>query len=177
MKKGKVILVSGVILLLMVLAFIYLKTTPYYSIYRFILAVSDHDAEAAMKYVDIDSVTESLAKSLFPRDETSTGLNKGIASAVSTNMLSIKEGVRLYLVSVIRGQGSIPLSSGSTVTLGNLDIHDVNVGIIWHLRVRREGNTASVEIKSKGVEAVKMRKTDDGYWKFTEVLIERYGKE
>jgi hypothetical protein len=176
--KRNVAIISCLILLAGILAFIYLKSTPYYSIYRFARAVSNHDAESALQYIDIDSITESLAKTLFSGEGASTKVDKGIASAVSANMPSIKEGVRLYVISVIRNQSGTPSGKeGRTISLGNMDMRNVHIGIIWHLDVQREGNTAYVRIKNRPGGSAKMVRTDQGNWKFVEVRIDKPGKE
>ena len=171
--KYKPIVITCVILLAMVAAFVYLKATPYYSIYRFAKAVGDHDAETAMIYIDIDSVTESLAKNLYSGDSTPTKVNKGISSAISANMPSVKEGMRNYFISVIRGQNNIPFGKSGGPGLGNLDVSSLKAGIVWHLDVQREGRTAYVRIKNRPGGSAKMIKTDEGYWKFTEILIDK----
>jgi hypothetical protein len=176
--KRKAIFLTGFILLAMILAFIYLKTTPYYSIYLFARAVGNHDAETALQYVDVDSIAESLAKNLASGDGASTKVNKGIASAISANMPSVKEGLRSYFMSVIRSQGGIPSGkAGGGISFGNLSIHDVHAGIIWHLDVQREGDTAYVRIRNKPGGSAKMIRTNEGYWKFNEILIDRPTKE
>ena len=171
--RRKAIFLTGFILLAMIAAFIYLKTTPYYSIYRFAKAVADHDAETALIYVDIDSVTESLAKNLFSESGVSSKVNKGISSAIEANMPSVKEGVRNYFISVIRGQDKIGYGKAGGISLGNLDIQNVHAGIIWHLDVRQEGDTAYVRIRNKPGRSAKMVRTDGGYWKFTEILVDK----
>jgi hypothetical protein len=176
--KRKAILLTGFIVLAMVLAFIYLKSTPYYSIYLFAKAVGNHDAETALQYVDVDSIAESLAKNLVSGGGASTKVNKGIASAISANMPSVKEGLRNYFISVIRGQGSFPSGkAGGGISFGNLSIHDVHAGIIWHLDVQRKGGTAFVRIRNKPGGSAKMTRTDDGYWRFTEILIDKPTRE
>jgi hypothetical protein len=176
--KRKAICLTGIILLAMILAFIYLKTTPYYSIYLFARAVGNHDAETALQYVDVDSIAESLAKNLVSGGGASSKVNKGIASAISENMPSVKEGLRNYFISVIRGQGGIPSGrAGGGISFGNLSIHDVHAGIIWHLDVQREGGTAYVKIRNRPGGGAKMIRTDEGYWKFTEILIDKSTKE
>jgi len=169
----KAILATCLILLAMAAAFVYLKSTPYYSIYRFAKAVGDHDAETALIYIDIDSITESLAKNLFPADQASTNVNKGISSAISANMPSVKEGMRNYFISAIRGRDTIPFGKAGRLNLGNMDMSNLKAGIIWHLDVQREGRTAYVRIKNRPGGSAKMIRTDEGYWKFTEILVDK----
>lgn len=173
--KHKKAAICGAVLLVLIVGFLYLRGTPYYSIYQLIRAVNDHNAEEALKYIDVDSVAESLAKNFFAAQGEKRKFSKGINDAISMNMPSIKEGLRAYLISLIRSQDAVLSPKGGV--LGALDIHDIHVGVIWRLHVRTEGTTAFVSLKDKPWQKAKMTRTGEGYWKFTEVAIDKPGKE
>ena len=104
----KIAILSGVLLLMAACGFFYVKGTPYYSIYQLGRAVAHRDADAALKYVDVDSVTESLVQNLLLNAGAPSHVDKGMKAAISMNMPSIKEGVRTYLITAIRaGEGPV----------------------------------------------------------------------
>ncbi len=176
--RKKIALISGAILLMLLCGFLYIKTTPWYSIYQLSRAVNDHDAETALKFIDVDSVTESLAKSLSAGGGASGKINKDVAAAISMNMPSIKEGVRLYLISVIRSQDDAgDRKKAAAIRLGSVDIHNLRMSTVWRLDVETRGRTAYVKLKDKPGQTATMAKTDEGYWKFVGVTIDKPGKD
>ena len=176
--RKKIAIASGAILLAFLCGFLYIKTTPWYSIYQLSRAVNDHDADTALKYIDVDSVTESLAKGLSTGNSTSGRINKDVAAAISMNMPSIKEGVRLYLISVIRSQDDVgDRKKTAAIKFGSVDIHNLKISTVWRLDIETRGRTAYVKLKDKPGQTATMTKTDEGYWKFVGVTINGPGKD
>jgi hypothetical protein len=176
--KYKVAAIFGAVFLILACLFVYVRGTPSYSIYLLARAVNNRDADTALKYIDVDSVTESLAKNLFIDGGAPRRTSKDLAQAISMNMPSIKEGVRTYIISAIRS-GEDPGSGkrGTAIRFGNFDIHNIRASTLWNLNVATEGSTALVRLKDKPGGSARMRKTSEGYWKFVEVLIDKPGKE
>ena len=175
--KYKLPIITGAVLLCLAGAFFYVQTTPYYSIFLFARAVGDHDAETALKYVDVDSLTESMARNLLA-GTASRQTYKNVAAAVSMNMTSIKEGVREYLTNFIRSHDTE--NTGKVVAalgLEGFDVRSLSIAALWRLKVRKENGAALIQFRDKPGVTAKMRKTDGGQWKFVEILIDKSAKE
>lgn len=176
--KLRISIIFGVIVLVLAGGFFYVRGTPQYSIFLLTRAINNHDADAALRYIDVDSIVESLAKSMFVDRAGSGRASKDMAAAISMNMPSIKEGMRAYLVSVIRSQDAVgDAKRGATLGLAGFDIHDVGALTIWGLDIETTGKTARVKLKGKQGQNAQMIKTDEGYWKFVGVNPNKTGKE
>ncbi len=175
--KPRVRIVIAVIVIALAGGFLYVKTTPRYSIFLLARALHDHNADEALKYIDVDSLTESLARSLLVDDNGQRKTGRDLAAAISMNMPSIKQGLREYLITVIRSHDSGAFMKAQIAPgLPELDIHEIGFFSIVRLHVETEGGTAYVRLKKDGQRA-RMVKTADGYWKFVGIGPETKGKE
>ena len=176
--KLKAAVICAVILLAAACGVIYVRGTPQYSIYQLGRAVANHDPDTALTYIDVDSVTESLVRSMFLDAGASRRLDKNMQAAISMNMPSIKEGVKTYIITYIRTGGPGDGQKGEDpLGMRNLGLYDLGVAALWRLNVKRDGKTAIVSLKGKPGQAAKMVKTEGGYWRFAAVLIDQPGKE
>jgi hypothetical protein len=176
--KLKVVVISVVVLLVAACGFFYVKGTPRYSIYQLGRAVANHDPDAALKYIDIDSVTESLLKNLFLETGAPRRLDKGMMAAISMNMPSIKEGVKTYIITVIRTGETIDKGKGAELFgIGDLGLYNLGMAALWRLNIKTEGATALVSLKDRPGQSAKMIKTGEGLWRFVAVVIDKPGKD
>ena len=174
--RYKVLIISGVILLLLVSGFLYVRTTPYYSIYQLAGAVNSHDPDKALKYIDVDSIVEGLVKNLSANENAlKPASRKAIITGISMNMASIKEGITQYIITSIRsgndGSAAKRESAGG-IGLGNFNINSIQKNIIWDLDITTKGTTAFVSMKGEPGRKARMIRTPEGYWKFVEVIID-----
>ena len=51
------------------IGFIFVKETPRYSLYWFKKAILEHDAESALKYLDIDSIVDNMVKDMSGEED------------------------------------------------------------------------------------------------------------
>lgn len=52
----------GIIIVLPVVVFYYVKSTPHYSLYLLKGAVENHNPDEALKYINIDSIVDNLGR-------------------------------------------------------------------------------------------------------------------
>jgi hypothetical protein len=143
-----------------------LKGTPRDSLSLLRTALLNHDADEAMKYIDVDSIVDHLVKERFarraaraksPSDALKLEAEKGIASAT---LPFVKE----LLARQVRKE----IESG-----GESDYFDyIRKGSVWYLTIDEQDETATVTPKggNKKVQFV-MKKTDQGCWKIIEVRL------
>jgi hypothetical protein len=177
----KVFVASVIVVVLLLLGgFLYVRGTPYYSIYQFAGAVNNRDPETALTYIDVDSIVESLVKGISSGSgNLREGTRKAVVSGITMNMESVKDGVRQYIIASIRSgeaSGETRKESGG-IGIGSLNLHQIKKNFIWDLEVKTEGTTAFVRLKQKPGQTAKMIKTEEGYWKFTEILFGNQGKD
>lgn len=141
-----------------------LKGTPRDSLSLLRTALLNHDAEEAMKYIDVDSIVDHLLQERFerraaraksPSDALRLEAEKGIASAA---LPFVKE----LLARQVRKE----IESG-----GESDYFEyIRKGSVWYLTIDEGDETATVTPKggNKKVQFV-MKRTDQGYWKIIEV--------
>jgi hypothetical protein len=174
--RYKVPIISVVILLLLVSGFLYVRTTPYYSIYQLAGAVNNHDPEKALKFIDVDSIVENLVKNLSANEHAlKPSTRKAIIAGISMNMASIKEGITQYIITSIRSGDSgnaTKQESAGGIGFGNFNINRIHKNIIWDLDVTTKGTTAFVRMKDKPERKVRMIRTPEGYWKIVEIIID-----
>lgn len=158
-------------------AFIYATTTPHYSIFLLTRAIEHRDPEAALKYLDIDSLAESAAKNLFAASKRQGKGDNHLAAAVFMNMPSIKDGLREYLTSLIRSGAILEAGQKGLPPIAGFDLHEFGALTLWRLDITTEGKDAMVRIKGKPGQSAQMKKTPEGYWKFVGVNLEEPGKD
>jgi hypothetical protein len=176
--KLRVSIILGIIVLVLAGGFLYVKGTPRYSIYLLTRALNNHDADGALRFIDVDSIAEGLAKSIFVDASGQKRAIRDVVAAVSVNMPSIKEGMKDYLAAVIRSQD--PFGSAKqkeALGFADFDIHNVGALTILGLDIETRGETARVKPKGKSGQSVQMKRTGGGYWKIVGVNLSKTGKE
>ena len=143
-----------------------LKGTPRDSLSLLRTALLNHDADAAMKYIDVDSIVDHLLQQRFarraaraktPSDALRLEAEKGIASAALP-----------FAKELLAKQVRKEIESG-----GESEYFDyIRKGSVWYLTIDEQDETATVTPKggNKKVQFV-MKKTDQGYWKIIEVRL------
>jgi hypothetical protein len=145
------------------IAYFFVKETPRYSLYWFKKAIFEHDAENALKYLDIDSIVDNMVKDMPGGEEDkeraqsknrSEGPMKNIGKdIIMQNLPTIKAQLREQLKSAI-------ISYNNRTALDNL-----NKASVFGLRITMEGDVALVKIRGKDKMAFKMTKSSEGHWR------------
>jgi hypothetical protein len=167
-KKGNVTALLLVLLLVgLSSARCTLSDTPRRSLSELRTALLNHDADTAMRYIDVDSVVNGMVRDIFLKYEAKAddpfailGLKVGkeVAAAV---LPSVKAVARWQVRSAITSDDQ----------WGYFD--DIRKASVWYLRIRVDGDTAIVEPRGKPATGFKMERTGDGHWKIVEIIHEK----
>jgi hypothetical protein len=144
------------------IACIFVKETPRYSLYWFKKAILEHDAESALRFLDIDSIVDNMVKDMPGGDDRkgaqskdrSEGPMKNIGrDVIMQNLPAIKVQLQEQLKSAI-------ISYNNRTALDNL-----NKASVFGLCITMEGDTALVKMWGKDKTAFKMAKSSEGHWR------------
>jgi hypothetical protein len=130
-------------------------------------ALLAHDAERAVRYIDLDSVVDCMARDIFERYEKKADSPLALAGvlvgrqAAALVMPAIKEAVRKELMEAIA-------SSGDTGYF-----HDIKRASVWYLNIEVSGESAMVTPRGKSDIAFRMAKTGEGCWRIVEIIRKR----
>jgi hypothetical protein len=164
-RNRKFILFSSILITIIIFGvagFLAIHNTPRYSLYWFKKAILDHNAEGALKYLDIDSIVDNMVKDIFdkPEEQMERAKNQPEASMknigkdiVMQNLPTMKKQLKEQLESAI-------LSFNDEAALDNLRKANV-LGLV----ITMEGDLALVKIRGKDKVAFKMAKSPEGPWK------------
>jgi hypothetical protein len=164
-RKKSVVLLSFLLLVFIIAlgtGYIFLKETPRYSLYWFKKAILDHDAEGALKYLDIDRIVDNMVQDMSggedkdkvqskdPSKDSMKNIGKDI---IMQNLPAIKTQLREQLKSAI-------LSYNDRTVLDNL-----NKASVLGLQITMEDDRALVRIRGRDKVAFKMAKSPEGHWR------------
>ncbi len=139
------------------------KDTPRHSLNELRTALLNHDAETALKYVDVDSIVDCMVKDIFLKYETKAdsplemlGLKVG-REAAKIIMPGVKELARLQVKKAITSP-----DEGDYFTY-------IRKGSVWYLNFDVDQDTAWVAPKGKSDIRFRMQRSPDGYWRIVEI--------
>jgi hypothetical protein len=130
-------------------------------------ALLAHDAERAVRYIDVDSIVDCMARDVFEKYEKKADDPLALAGllvgrqAAALVMPAIKEVIRKELREAIASSGE----SGY--------FHDIRRASVWYLNIEVTGDTAMVTPKGKSDIAFRMARTKEGYWRIVEIIRKR----
>jgi hypothetical protein len=140
------------------------KDTPRHSLSELRAALLNRDADAAMRYIDVDSVVECMVSDIFLKHEGKAGspLEKlGIAAgkgAANIIMPAAKALVRMQVKAAISSHED----SGY--------FQQIRRASVWYLNITRDGDTAIVEPKGKSNTKFRMTRAPEGHWRIVEII-------
>ena len=144
-----------------------LQGTPRHSLGELRTALLNHDADAALKYVDVDSIVAHLVKDTFQAKESSAktdldalglALGRSVASAMLPQTTSlIRKGVRAAIE--------------SDDQLGYFS--SIRKASAWYFTIEEKGDTAVVTPRGDDKVRFIMERTDKGYWRITELVLKK----
>ncbi len=160
--KPKLLLL--IIPLVTLLGWLYIRSTPQYSLYQIRRAVKNHDYEMFTKYVDVDAVADSvfeqsLADQKSEEDKASTNVWEEMGRSLAEGLIiSMKPALKESAKAAIRKA----VESGD---FGGKKLLNDPVKSISEIKVKKEGKLAQVTITDEEGSAVKltMRKKES-YW-------------
>jgi hypothetical protein len=145
----------------------YVQGAPQYSFYKFQKAIKNHDADEALKYVDLDYIIDNAAQKAeeetFKKDVPSdpwTATGNAMGKALFMMMLpSLKQNMKSQLKTAILSYDEKDKSAFGLLKKVS----------VWNFAFRREGNLAFVSCKGNPSVSFKMARSGDRHWKFIEI--------
>jgi hypothetical protein len=142
-----------------------LQGTPRHSLDELRSALLNHDADAALKYIDVDSVVAHLAEDTFKAKESSAktdldALGLALGRAIGSSILpQITPIIRKGVIAAIASDDQLGYFSS------------IKKSSVWYLSIDEKGDTAVVTPRGDDKVRFKMERTDKGYWKITELML------
>ena len=142
-----------------------LPGTPRHSLDELRTALLNHDADAALKYVDVDSIVNHMVDEAFVTKElkAKTDLDAmGLAlgrSLVSSLLPQTKALIRKGVYAAIESDDQLGYFS------------DIKRSSIWYFTIEQEGDIAIVTPRGDDKVRFKMERADKGYWRITELIL------
>ncbi len=136
-----------------------LNGSPRHSLGELRRALLNHDADGALKYVDVDSIVDHMMENSFHNlDVMGIPVGRAVASALMPPARAvIRKGVRAAIE--------------SDDELGYFS--QIREASVWYLSIKQDGNTAIVTPRGDDKMRFKMEQTNEGYWRITELILSR----
>ncbi len=145
---------------------VYARETPRYALYQLKRALVARDMDRAFLYIDLDTLTETMATAMFGTEEKSTEADRKSADGLlRKDMLrellpslkkTFKEQAKDQLLAYIGDEKTIRSIDDTTVWAFEIDAHDT---------------TATVLLKKKPLFV--MQKGPGGQWRITEIIFKK----
>jgi hypothetical protein len=140
-----------------------LNGTPRRSLSELRTALLNHDADAALRYVDVDSVVDCMARDLFQKYETKTN-----SPLEALGIRAAREVARAAMPGIkALAKDQVTTAITSSDQWGYFD--DIRRVSPWYFAINVDGDTALVEPRGQSNVRFRMVKTGDGYWRIVEI--------
>lgn len=141
--------------------------TPRESLSKLRSALLNHDADTALLYIDVDSITDHLAEDVLNRLGTSDDVLASLGATVGKNVQPL-----LFPVAREAIKNQVRKAISSTKKSGYFDY--IRKAHIFYLNITMEGDDrVLVEPKGKSDFAFRMAKTEQGYWKIVQLVLNK----
>jgi len=167
-RKKRLIVIASVCIvpiIVAIAAFLYARTTPYYSLYMLKKAIVSRDAREVLKYLDTDSILDNMARDVFTRmDKKEAPRNR-----FEQHMRSAGKDLAAQLLPQLKAQmgeaiTNLLLSYNDEELFGNL-----RRATVFALAVTTHGDTAEVRQRGKDRVSFTMARTPspNTHWRIT----------
>lgn len=160
-------IIVGIIVVVALSGFVYAKGTPQYSLYQFRKAVENHDADTAMKYVDVDSIADNLMKDLMKAQDEKKPAND--MEAMGNNFA---KGLMVMMMpalkEALKGQFKTSITTPSD---DKTPVNNIQKGSLSDFEIKTEGKMAILSRKDNKDVKFKMVKTSEGNWKIVQLMM------
>ena len=160
-------IIALLFLLLSLLAACTMANTPRRSLDELRTALLRHDADGAMRYIDVDSIVDNMVKDIFAKYETRSddplallGIKAG-RQAAQLLMPGLQELARSRVKAAIVS----PDEGGY--------FEYVKKGSVWYLEISADGDTALVKPIVKSDTSFRMKRMADGHWRIVQIIKEK----
>lgn len=140
------------------------KNTPRQSLSELRTALLNHDADTALRYIDVDSIVDRMMGDIFLKYEA-----KSEDPLKATGMRAGREAAKVLLPGLkelLRRQVRTAITSSDESGY----FQYIRRASVWYLNITVEGDTAMVEPKGKSDVKFRMAQMPEGYWKIVEII-------
>ena len=142
-----------------------LQGTPRHSLGELRSALLNHDADAALKYVDVDSIVAHMVEDAVQAKE----------SSAKTDLDALGFALGRSLASAMLPQATSLIRKGVQAAIESDDqlgyFSSIRRASVWYFTIEEKGDTAIVTPRGDDKVRFKMERTDKGYWRITELIL------
>jgi len=186
--RHKILLSTGIVIVILTVGFFYARTTPHYSLYLLKRAIENHNPDEALKYINLDSIVDNLGKSFFGKEQEGGGQRGGqgpsMKGLVAEAMPGIKESIKGSFRASVAGHSGEKQKENTAIQahknngpfIGKIEVESFDVRKLKEttfrdIKVQKEGKSAIVSLKKNPGIKAKMIQTDNGYWQVVEIIL------
>lgn len=163
----KILISFAVLLSLIISAFVYAKGTPQYSLYQFRKSIENHDADSALKYLDIDSVVDNMMQDLIKEQEV-----KHPSSPAESFGNNFAKGLMTMMIPAMKEALKGQIKAGITTPSDKkTPVSGIQKGSFSDFEIKTEGKMAILSRKDDKDLKLKMVKTPEGHWKIVQIMM------
>jgi hypothetical protein len=143
-----------------------MANTPRRSLAELRTALLSHDADAALRYVDTDSIVENMVQDFFTRYEAKSEdpfAHVGVKAGRQVADL-LMPGMKDLARSRLKASITSPDEGGY--------FEYIKKGSAWYLDISENGDTATAKPIGKSDISFRMRRMPDGHWKIVQIIKE-----
>lgn len=140
--------------------------TPRRSLAELRTGLLNHDADAAMRYVDMDSIVENMVRDIFMKYETKSDDPLALLGVKAGRQLAnvLMPGVKELARNRVKAAITSPDEGGY--------FEYVKKGSVWYLNISADGDTALVKPMGKSDISFRMKRVADGHWQIVQIIKE-----
>jgi hypothetical protein len=127
-------------------------------------ALLNHDADTALRYIDVDSVVEGVVRDIFLKYESKA--DNPVAMLGLQAGKEVAHAVMPGLRAIARRQVRAAIMSDDEWGY----FKDIRKASVWYLNITVDGDRAIVVPKGKSTISFRMARTDEGYWRIVEIV-------
>ena len=165
MKSGSLYLRVVLVALSCLLSACTLPGTPRHSLAELKSALLNHDADRALKYVDVDSIVNHMVEDGLRAKELT----------VKTDLDALGLALGRSIASAILPQAALFVRQGVIAAIESDDqlgyFFQIRKASVWYFTIEEKGSTAVVTPRGDDKVQFKMERTDQGYWRITELIL------
>jgi hypothetical protein len=141
-----------------------LSNSPRRSLSELRTALLNHDADTALRYIDVDSVVEGVVRDIFLKYEAKA--DDPLAMLGLQVGKEVAHAVMPGLRAIARRQVRAAIMSDDEWGY----FKDIRKASVWYLTITVDGDRAIVVPKGKSTMSFRMARTDEGYWRIVEIV-------
>jgi multidrug efflux pump subunit AcrA (membrane-fusion protein) len=143
-----------------------LANTPRRSLSELRTALLNHDADAALRYVDVDSIVENMVRDIFLKYEAKSDDPLALLGIEAGRQVAkaLMPGVKELAKNRVKAAITSPDEGGY--------FEYVKKGSVWYVDIAADGDTALVKPRGKSDISFRMKRMADGHWQIVQIIKE-----